>query len=118
MNTGKTPFAQRLTAQARALYLGEDLGLEKAAVKIHTSLDLRGNIFERLHTLRLAGAFFITRAPSNLSAHTLFEKMPVQQALAGIECSPEERTECNPLQLFYGARSLIHEGGRQEFEIG
>ena len=122
-------FAQHLIAQARKLYLGDSLGFElentayaldsttidlclsvfpwarfrttKAAVKMHTLLDLRGNIptfilisdgklhdvnvldvlvpeagaiyimdrgyldFERLHTMHLAGAFFVTRAKSN-----------------------------------------------------
>ena len=122
-------FAQHLIAQARKLYLGDSLGFElentayaldsttidlclsvfpwarfrttKAAVKMHTLLDLHGNIptfihisdgklhdvnvldvlvpeagaiyvmdrgyldFERLHTMHLAGAFFVTRAKSN-----------------------------------------------------
>jgi len=125
-------FAQRLIAQARKLYVGESLGFElentayaldsstidlclsvfpwapfrstKAAVKMHTLLDLRGNIpsfilisdgklgdvnvldmlvpeagaiyvmdrgyldFERLYALHLAGAFFVTRAKSNMNA--------------------------------------------------
>ena len=125
-------LAQRLIAQARKLYAKEDLGLElantvyaldsttidlclsvfpwahfrtrKAAVKMHTLLDLRGNIpsfihvsdgkladvhaldllvpepgaiyvmdrayvdFARLHVLHQAGAFFVTRAKSNLKA--------------------------------------------------
>ena len=129
-------FAQRLIAQARKLYAGEDLGLElsntvyaldsttidlclsvfpwahfrttKAAVKMHTLLDLRGNIpsfihvsdgklhdvhaldllipeagaiyvmdrgyvdFARLHGLHQAGAFFVTRAKANMSAHRLY----------------------------------------------
>ena len=126
-------FAQRLIAQARRLYASESLGVDltnsvyaldsttidlcmsvfpwahfrstKSAVKMHTLLDLRGNIpsfihisngklhdvhaldmlipepgaiyvmdrgyidFARLHTLHQAGAFFVTRAKSNLSAH-------------------------------------------------
>jgi transposase len=126
-------LAQRLNAQARKLYAKEDLGLElantvyaldsttidlclsvfpwahfrttKAAVKMHTLLDLRGNIpsfihvsdgkmadvhaldllvpepgaiyvmdrgyvdFARLHAMHQAGAFFVTRAKSNLKAH-------------------------------------------------
>jgi transposase len=126
-------LAQRLIAQARKLYAKEDLGLElantvyaldsttidlclsvfpwahfrttKAAVKMHTLLDLRGNIpsfihvsdgkladvhaldllvpepgaiyvmdrgyvdFARLHAMHQAGAFFVTRAKSNLKAH-------------------------------------------------
>ena len=128
--------AQRLIAQARKLYANEDLGLElsntvyaldattidlclsvfpwahsrttKAAVKMHTLLDLRGNIpsfihvsdgklhdihaldllvpeagaiyvmdrayvdFARLHALHQAGAFFVTRAKSNMDAHRLY----------------------------------------------
>ena len=129
-------FAGRLIVQARQLYASEDLGLDlsntvyaldsttidlcltlfpwahfrstKAAVKMHTLLDLRGNIpsfihvsdgkmhdvhaldllvpeagsiyvmdrgyvdFARLHRLHLAGAFFVTRAKSNLDAHRLY----------------------------------------------
>lgn len=129
-------FAQRLIAQARRLYIGEsllgdldstvyaldsttiDLCLSlfpwahfrttKAAVKMHTLLDLRGNIpsfihisdgklhdvhaldmlapeagaiyvmdrgyvdFERLYRLHQAGAFFVTRAKSNLNAHRIY----------------------------------------------
>src|ERR1700748_1344560 len=80
----------------------------KAAVKMHTLLDLRGNIpsfihisdgklhdvhaldrllpepgaiyvmdrgyidFARLYRLRLPGAFFVTRAKSNMNAHRLY----------------------------------------------
>ena len=129
-------FAQRLMGQARQLYAKEDLGLDltntvyaldsttidlclsvfpwahfrttKAAVKMHTLLDLRGSIpsfihisdgkmhdtraldllipeagaiyvmdrgyvdFSRLHVLHLAGAFFVTRAKSNLDAHRVY----------------------------------------------
>ena len=129
-------FAQRLIAQARKLYAGDSLGLEltntvyaldsttidlclslfpwarfrstKAAVKMHTLLDLRGNIpsfihisdgklhdvhaldlllpeagaiyvmdrgyvdFARLYVLHQAGAFFVTRAKSNLDAHRVY----------------------------------------------
>ena len=129
-------FAQRLIAQARRLYAGESLGVDltntvyaldsttidlclsvfpwahfrstKAAVKMHTLLDLRGNIpsfihisdgklhdvhaldmllpeagaiyvmdrgyvdFARLHALHQAGAFFVTRAKSNLDAHRVY----------------------------------------------
>jgi len=129
-------FAHRLIAQARTLYASEDLGLDltntvyaldsttidlclsvfpwahfrttKAAVKMHTLLDLRGSIpsfihisngkmhdtraldllipepgaiyvmdrayvdFLRLHRLHLAGAFFVTRAKSNLDAHRVY----------------------------------------------
>ena len=129
-------FAQRLIVQARRLYVGEsllgdldntvyalvsttiDLCLSlfpwahfrstKAAVKMHTLLDLRGNIpsfihisdgklhdvhaldmlvpeagaiyvmdrayvdFARLFALHQAGAFFVTRAKSNLNAHRVY----------------------------------------------
>jgi hypothetical protein len=129
-------FAQRLIVQARRLYVGESLGFElentayaldsttidlclslfpwapfrstKAAVKMHTLLDLRGAIpsfihisdgklhdvnvldalipeagaiyvmdrgymdFERLHALHQAGAFFVTRAKSNLNARRVY----------------------------------------------
>jgi hypothetical protein len=129
-------FAQRLIAQARRLYVNEsllgdldstvyaldsttiDLCLSlfpwahfrstKAAVKMHTLLDLRGSIpsfihisdgklhdvhaldmlvpeagaiyvmdrgyvdFARLHGLHQAGAFFVTRAKSNLNAHRVY----------------------------------------------
>ena len=129
-------FAHRLIAQARKLYASESLGFElsatvyaldattidlclalfpwahfrttKAAVKLHTLLDLRGNIpsfihisdgklhdvnaldlllpepgatyvmdrgyldFARLHALHLAGAFFVTRAKSNIDARRLY----------------------------------------------
>jgi IS4 transposase len=125
-----------LIVQARKLYAGEDIGLEltntvyaldsttidlclsvfpwahfrttKSAVKMHTLLDLRGNIpsflhisdgkmadvhaldllnaepgaiyvmdrgyvdFGRLHTMHRAGAFFVTRAKSNMKAHRLY----------------------------------------------
>jgi transposase len=129
-------FAHRLITQARTLYASEDLELDltntvyaldsttidlclsvfpwahfrttKAAVKMHTLLDLRGSIpsfihvsdgkmhdvhaldllipepgaiyvmdrayvdFERLHRLHQAGAFFVTRAKSNLDAHRMY----------------------------------------------
>ena len=129
-------FAQRLIGQARRLYAGESLGEDltetvyaldsttidlclsvfpwahfrstKAAVKMHTLLDLRGNIpsfihvsdgklhdvhaldllpveagsiyvmdrgyvdFGRLYSLHQAGAFFVTRAKSNMAAHRLY----------------------------------------------
>ena len=125
-------FAQHLIRAARRLYLDESFGVDlketvyaldattidlcltlfpwapfratKAAIKLHTLIDLRGNIpsfihisdgklhdvnvldellpepgafyvmdrayldFERLHRLHLAGAFFVTRAKSNLKA--------------------------------------------------
>ena len=129
-------FAQRLIVQARRLYANQSLGLDldntvyaldattidlclsvfpwahfrttKAAVKMHTLLDLRGNIpsfihvsdgklhdvhaldllvpepgaiyvmdrgyvdFARLHALHLAGAFFVTRAKSNMVARRVY----------------------------------------------
>lgn len=129
-------FANRLIGQARKLYANEDLGLDltntvyaldsttidlrlsvfpwanfrttKAAVKLHTLLDLRGSIpsfihisdgkmhdvkaldllmpepgaiyvmdrgyvdFARLYALQVSGAFFVTRAKSNLDAHRLY----------------------------------------------
>src|SRR6185312_5518410 len=141
-------LAQRLIAQARRLYANEDLGLDlantvyaldsttidlclavfpwahfrttKAAVKMHTLLDLRGNIpsfihvsdgklhdvhaldmllpeagaiyvmdrgyvdFTRLHALHEAGAFFVTRAKSNLDAHRVYSA-PGDRA-AGVIC--------------------------------
>jgi len=141
-------FAQRLIAQARALYAGEDLGLElsntvyaldsttidlclsvfpwahfrttQAAVKMHTLLDLKGSIpsfihvsdgklhdvhaldllemeagaiyvmdrgyvdFARLHALHLAGAFFVTRAKSNMKWHRVYS-MPTDRT-TGIIC--------------------------------
>jgi hypothetical protein len=141
-------FAQRLIAQARALYASEDLGLElsntvyaldsttidlclsvfpwahfrttQAAVKMHTLLDLKGSIpsfihisdgklhdvhaldllemeagaiyvmdrgyvdFARLHALHLAGAFFVTRAKSNMKWHRVYS-MPTDRT-TGIIC--------------------------------
>lgn len=129
-------FARRLIAQARELYKSESLGIElsetvyaldattidlclslfpwapfrstKAAIKLHTLLDLRGAIpsfihisdgklhdvhaldmliiepgaiyvmdrgyldFERLYALDQVGAFFVTRAKSNLDARRLY----------------------------------------------
>ena len=141
-------LAQRLIVQARRLYANEDLGFDlantvyaldsttidlclavfpwahfrttKAAVKMHTLLDLRGNIpsfihvsdgklhdvhaldlllpeagaiyvmdrgyvdFARLHGLHLAGAFFVTRAKSNMNAHRVYSA-PTDRA-TGIIC--------------------------------
>ena len=129
-------LAQRLITQARTLYVDEELGLDltntvyaldsttialclsvfpwahfrttKAAVTMHTLLDLRGNIpsfihisdgklhdvhaldmllpeagaiyvvdrgyvdFARLYVLHQAGAFFVTRAKSNIDAHRVY----------------------------------------------
>ncbi len=141
-------LAQRLIVRARKLYADEGLGLEltntvyaldatiidlclsvfpwarfrtaKAAVKMHTLLDLRGSIpsfihisdgklhdvhaldlllpeagaiyvmdrayvdFARLHALHLAGAFFVTRAKSNMNAHRVYSA-PADRA-GGIVC--------------------------------
>lgn len=129
-------LAQRLIAQARRLYASESLGIDlvnsvyaldsttidlcmsvfpwahfrstKSAVKMHTLLDLRGNIpsfihisngklhdvhaldllipeagaiyvmdrgyidYARLYVLHQAGAFFVTRAKTNLLAHRVY----------------------------------------------
>ncbi len=141
-------FAQRLIAQARKLYASESLGIEltntvyaldattidlclsvfpwahfrstKGAVKMHTLLDLRGNIptfihisdgkmhdvraldelvvepgaiyvmdrgyvdFVRLHVLHQVGAFFVTRAKSNMDAHRIYSV--ASDRAAGIIC--------------------------------
>ena len=141
-------FAQVLIRQARKLYAADSFGVEladtvyaldsttidlclsvfpwapfratKAAVKMHTLLDLRGAIpsflhisdgklhdvnvldllipeagaiyvmdrgyldFERLHVLHQAGAFFVTRAKSNLDARRLYSA-PTDRA-SGIIC--------------------------------
>lgn len=141
-------LAHRLIAQARKLYVSDDLGLElsntvyaldsttidlcmsvfpwahfrtaKSAIKMHTLLDLRGSIpsfihisdgklhdvnaldmlipeagaiyvmdrayvdFERLHALHRAGAFFVTRAKSNMVAHRVYSKSSDRQS--GIIC--------------------------------
>ena len=141
-------LAQRLIAQARKFYADEDLGLDlkntvyaldsttidlclsvfpwahfrttKAAVKMHTLIDLRGNIpsfihisdgklhdvhaldlllpeagaiyvmdrgyvdFERLFALHQAGAFFVTRAKSNMDAKRVYSA-PSDRAV-GIIC--------------------------------
>ncbi len=129
-------FAQRLIAQARKLYAADSFGVDlsntvyaldattidlclsvfpwasfrptKAAIKLHTLLDLRGAIpsfihisdgklhdvnvldllipeagafyimdrayldFERLHALAQTGAFFVTRAKSNMDARRIY----------------------------------------------
>lgn len=141
-------LANRLIAEARTLYAAEDLGMDlsntvyaldsstidlclsmfpwalfrqtKAAVKLHTLLDLRGAIpsfihisdgklndvnvldllvpeagafyvmdrgyldFKRLYALHQAGAFFVTRAKSNLDAHRLYSA-PTDRA-RGVIC--------------------------------
>ena len=147
-------LAERLITQARKLYAGESLGLDlsdtvyaldsttidlclsvfpwahfrstKAAVKMHTLLDLRGNIpsfihvsdgklhdvhaldlllpeagaiyvmdrgyvdFVRLHRLHLAGAFFVTRAKSNMDAHRVYSA-PSARTI-GIICDQTHRS--------------------------
>jgi hypothetical protein len=141
-------FAQHLIRIARGLYLEEPFGVDlketvyaldsttidlclsvfpwapfrstKAAIKLHTLIDLRGNIptfiqisdgklhdvnvlddllpepgafyvmdrgyldFERLHRWHLAGAFFVTRAKSNLKAKRRYSH-PVDRA-TGLIC--------------------------------
>jgi hypothetical protein len=141
-------FAQRLIAQARRLYAEGELEVDlastvyaldsttidlclsvfpwarfrstKAAVKLHTLLDLRGNIpsfiyisdgklhdvhaldmlipepgaiyvmdrgyvdFARLYVLHQAGAFFVTRAKSNIDAHRVYSA-PADRT-AGVIC--------------------------------
>jgi transposase len=136
-------LAQRLMLQARKLYATEDLGMDldaaayaldsttidlclslfpwahfrstKSAVKMHTLLDLRGNIptfirvttgdvhdvnildeiipqagayyvmdrgyldYARLYRVHLAGAFFVTRAKSNLDASRIYSQQVDKQ---------------------------------------
>lgn len=146
-------FAQRLIVLARGLYAGDDLEVKlketvyaldtttidlclsvfpwapfihaKAAVKLHTLLDLRGNIptflhitggkfhevnvldllvpeagafylmdrgfidFARLARLDTLGAFFVTRAKSNLQFQRI-DSRPVDKA-AGLQCDQRVR---------------------------
>ena len=157
-------LAQRLIAQARKLYADDDIGLDlknsvyaldsttidlclsvfpwahfrttKSAVKMHTLLDLRGNIpsfihisdgklhdvnaldllvpepgaiyvmdrgyvdFERLFALHQAGAFFVTRAKSNMDARRVYSASSDRStgiicdqtiALAGVQTSRHYR---------------------------
>jgi len=154
-------FAQRLIAQARKLYAADSFGVDlantvyaldsttidlclsvfpwapfrstKAAVKLHTLLDLRGSIpafvhisdgklhdvnvldllpaepgaiyvmdrgyldFERLFTLQDIGAFFVTRAKSNLKCRRIYS-MPVDRS-TGVMC--DQHVE---LTIFYSKR--------------
>ena len=156
-------MAQRLIAQARKLYAGEDLGLElsntvyaldattidlclsvfpwahfrttKAAVKMHTLLDLRANIpsfihisdgklhdvhaldmlipeagafyvmdrayvdFARLNALHQAGAFFVTRAKSNMHAHRIYSAQTDRPA--GIICDQTIALDGNATRRSY-----------------
>ena len=155
-------LAQRLIVQARRLYVNEDLGLDlantvyaldsttidlclavfpwahfrttKAAVKMHTLLDLRGNIpsfihisdgklhdvhaldlllpeagaiyvmdrgyvdFARLHVLHQAGAFFVTRAKSNMDAHRVYSA-PTDRAPASSAIRPSRWTVTTPARI-------------------
>ena len=166
-------FAQRLITHARKLYAEEDLGLDlsntvyaldsttidlclslfpwapfrstKAAVKMHTLLDLRGNIpsfihvsngklhdvnvldlmipepaaiyvmdrayldFERLFTLREAGAFFVTRAKSNADLRRIYSA-PSDRA-QGIICD-----QTVALSGFYSQKSYPHHLRRIRFK--
>jgi len=152
-------LAQRLIGQARRLYVNEDLGFDlantvyaldsttidlclavfpwahfrttKAAVKMHTLLDLRGNIpsfihvsdgklhdvhaldlllpeagaiyvmdrgyvdFARLHVLHLAGAFFVTRAKSNMDAHRVYSAA-ADRTTASFAIKPSRWTATTP----------------------
>ena len=104
----------------------------KAAVKMHTLLDLRGNIpsfihisdgklhdvhvldlllpeagaiyvmdrgyvdFARLHVLHQAGAFFVTRAKSNMDAHRVYS-------------APTDRSDGHHLRSDHRARRSLHQ---------
>ena len=184
-------LAQRLITQARTLYVDEELGLDltstvyaldsttialclsvfpwahfrttKAAVKMHTLLDLRGNIpsfihisdgklhdvhaldmllpeagaiyvvdrgyvdFARLYVLHQAGAFFVTRAKSNIDAHRVYSA-PTDRS-TGIICDqtisldvtvrvPGDRSLPPVLSLVTNSRMryrLAHGGSRRGF---
>ena len=156
-------FAQHLIRIARRLYVDEPFGVDlketvyaldsttidlclalfpwapfrstKAAIKLHTLIDLRGNIpsfvhisdgklhdvnvldallpeagafyimdrgyldFERLHRLHLAGAFFVTRAKSNLKATRRYSH-PVDRS-TGLICD-----QTITLTVFYSKASF------------
>ena len=155
-------FAQRLIAQARKLYADTDLGLDlknsvyaldsttidlclsvfpwahfrttKSAVKMHTLLDLRGNIpsfihisdgklhdvnaldlliaepgaiyvmdrgyvdFGRLFTLHQAGAFFVTRAKSNMDARRRYSAAPTART-ASSAIKPSRSQVSRPVDI-------------------
>ena len=155
-------LAQRLITQARTLYVDEELGLDltntvyaldsttialclsvfpwahfrttKAAVKMHTLLDLRGNIpsfihisdgklhdvhaldmllpeagaiyvvdrgyvdFARLYVLHQAGAFFVTRAKSNIDAHRVYSA-PTDRSTASFATRPSPWTASTPVRI-------------------
>jgi transposase len=159
-------LAQRLIARARKLYAKEDLGLElantvyaldsttidlclsvfpwahfrttKAAVKMHTLLDLRGNIpsfihvsdgklhdvhaldlllpepgaiyvmdrgyvdFARLHALHGAGAFFVTRAKSNIKARRFYSAQTDRST--GIICDQSIALSGHATRMHYPER--------------
>jgi hypothetical protein len=156
-------FAQRLIAQARRLYADDELAVDlastvyaldsttidlclsvfpwarfrstKAAVKLHTLLDLRGNIpsfihisdgklhdvhaldmlmpepgaiyvmdrgyvdFTRLYVLHQAGAFFVTRAKSNIDAHPVYSALADRKA--GVICDQTIALDGYLTQLHY-----------------
>jgi len=156
-------FAQRLIAQARRLYADDELEVDlantvyaldsttidlclsvfpwarfrstKAAVKLHTLLDLRGNIpsfihisdgklhdvhaldmllpepgaiyvmdrgyvdFARLYVLHQAGAFFVTRAKSNIDAHRVYSAPADRDA--GVICDQTIVLNGNLTRLHY-----------------
>jgi hypothetical protein len=158
-------FAQRLIAQAKRLYAGDALDVDlpstvyaldsttidlclsvfpwahfrstKAAVKMHTLLDLRGSIpsfihisdgklhdvhaldmllpepgaiyvmdrayldFARLHVLHQAGAFFVTRAKSNLDAHQVYSA-PADRS-AGVICDQSITLDGHLTRRYYPA---------------
>jgi Domain of unknown function (DUF4372)/Transposase DDE domain len=173
-------FAQVLIRQARKLYAVESFGVEltetayaldsttidlclsvfpwasfratKAAVKMHTLLDLRGVIpsfvhisdgklhdvnvldvlipeagaiyvmdrgyldFERLHVLHQAGAFFVTRAKSNLDAHRLYSA-PTDRT-TGIICDQTIALNGQPAALSRPSASHPFPGRRRLQDIG
>ena len=156
-------FAHRLIAQARRLYAHESFGVDlnetiyaldsttidlclsvfpwapfrvrKAAIKLHTLLDLRGAIpsfihitdgkfhdvkvldllipeagafyvldrgyldFSRLYALSQAGAFFVTRAKSNLAARRIYSH-PADRA-SGVVCDQTIRLTSQTSRAFY-----------------
>jgi hypothetical protein len=136
-------FAQRLIAQARRLYVDESLGLEltntvyaldsttidlclsvfpwasfratKAAVKMHTLLDLRGPIPSfihisdgKLHDVNVLVAIVRKRLELEISLYTMlqifsvmpFEKITLQQALTINQRSSEQMDTDIQLNLF------------------
>jgi hypothetical protein len=122
-------FAQRLITQARKLYADEDLGMDlsntvyaldsttidlclslfpwapfrstKAAVKMHTLLDLRGNIPSFIHISdgKLHDVNVLDLMLQVFSV-TLFEKIPLDKALFDTKYIPEHDMISNQLNLF------------------